>query len=131
MIEHEPHPVAVAVDSGNAAAECLHQVIEGREQDVGQDGPFQMAPQAFDPVQTRTIRRQPVDRQLARVGFRAQRFDIGSGPTEALCRTLTARLKGGGKRWNTPNAEALMALAALKHSRLWEGYWAAPAREAG
>ncbi len=56
-------------------------------------------------------------------------FDIGSGPTESLCRTLTMRLKGGGKRWDTPNAEALMALAALKHSRLWDTYWAVPARQ--
>lgn len=63
--------------------------------------------------------------------YRARGFDIASGPTESLCRTLTARLKGGGKRWNTPNAEGLMALAALKHSRLWEAYWAAEARKAG
>ena len=57
-------------------------------------------------------------------------YDIGSGPTEALCKTLTSRLKGGGKRWDTPNAEALMALAALKHSRLWSDYWAAQTSEA-
>ena len=63
--------------------------------------------------------------------YRAQGFDIGSGPTESLCRTLPARLKGGGKRWNTPNAEALMALAALKHSRLWHDYWATQLRKAG
>ena len=63
--------------------------------------------------------------------YRACGFDIGSGPTESLCRMLTARLKGGGKRRNRPNAEALMALAALKQSRLWEGHWAAPARKAG
>jgi hypothetical protein len=63
--------------------------------------------------------------------YRAAGFDIGSGPTESLCRTLTTRLKGGGKRWNTPNAEALMALAALKRSRLWERYWDAPSRKAG
>lgn len=56
---------------------------------------------------------------------------LRGGPTESLCRTLTTRLKGGGKRWNTPNAEALMALAALKHSRLWERYWDAPSRKAG
>ena len=63
--------------------------------------------------------------------YRACGFDIGSGPTESLCRMLTARLKGGGKRRNRPNAEALMALAALKQSRLWQGYRAAPARKAG
>jgi len=55
--------------------------------------------------------------------FRAQGFDIGSGPTEAFCKTLTARLKGSGMRWDRPNAEALMALAALEHSHLWDGYW--------
>jgi hypothetical protein len=26
-------------------------------------------------------------------------------------------------RWNRPNAEALMALAALEQSRLWDAYW--------
>jgi len=55
--------------------------------------------------------------------FRAQGFDIGSGPTEAFCKTLTARLKGSGMRWDRPNAEALMALAALENSHLWDGYW--------
>ena len=55
--------------------------------------------------------------------FRAQGFDIGSGLTEALCKTLTARLKGSGMRWDRPNAEALMALAAPEQSRLWDAYW--------
>ena len=56
--------------------------------------------------------------------FRRQGFDIGSGPTEAFCKTLTARLKGSGMRWDRPNAEALMALAALEQSHLWDAYWA-------
>lgn len=55
--------------------------------------------------------------------FRAQGFDIGSGPTEAFCKTLTSRLKGSGMRWDKPNAEAIMTLAALEHSRLWPTYW--------
>ena len=55
--------------------------------------------------------------------FRAAGYDLGSGPTEALCKTLTGRLKGRGRRWDRPNAEALMALAALEHSRLWTAYW--------
>lgn len=55
--------------------------------------------------------------------FRARGFDIGSGPTEAFCKTLTARLKGSGMRWNRRNAEAVMALAALEHSHLWQTYW--------
>ena len=55
--------------------------------------------------------------------FREQGFDIGSGPTEAFCKTLTSRLKGSGMRWDKPNAEAIMTLAALEHSHLWPTYW--------
>ena len=55
--------------------------------------------------------------------FRAKGWDIGSGVTEAFCKTLTARLKGSGMRWNVHNAEAMMALAALDHSNLWTLYW--------
>jgi hypothetical protein len=55
--------------------------------------------------------------------FRARGWDIGSGVTEAFCKTLTARLKGSGMRWNVRNAEAMMALAALDHSNLWNSYW--------
>lgn len=61
--------------------------------------------------------------QLDYPSFCAAGFDLGSGPTEALCKTLTARLKGRGRRWDRPNAEALMALAAVEHSRLWTTYW--------
>jgi hypothetical protein len=62
--------------------------------------------------------------------FRAKGFDIGSGPTEAFCKTLTARLKGSGMRWDRYNAEAMMALAALDHSNLWQVYWADQRRAA-
>ena len=55
--------------------------------------------------------------------FKARGFDIGSGPTEAFCKTLTARLKGPGMRWDKLNAEGMMALASLRASRLWTQYW--------
>ena len=55
--------------------------------------------------------------------FREQGFDIGSGPTEAFCKTLTARLKGSGMRWDSPNAEGMMALAALEQTGQWNAYW--------
>jgi hypothetical protein len=54
---------------------------------------------------------------------RAKGWDIGSGPTESLCKTMTARLKGSGMRWDAPNAEAMLALTALHDSREWEAYW--------
>lgn len=48
---------------------------------------------------------------------------IGSGPTESMCKTTTLRLKGSGMRWDADNAEALMALDALEQSGEWKQYW--------
>ena len=50
-------------------------------------------------------------------------WQIGSGPIEAQCKTTTKRVKGSGMRWDGSNAEAVMALACLENSRLWETYW--------
>jgi hypothetical protein len=55
--------------------------------------------------------------------FQRQGWQIGSGPTEAECKTTTHRIKGRGRRWNADNAEGLMALAALHDSRLWHRRW--------
>jgi hypothetical protein len=55
--------------------------------------------------------------------FVARGWDIGSGPTESMCRATTERLKGAGMRWDGDNAEALMALEALDQSGQWEAYW--------
>jgi len=55
--------------------------------------------------------------------FRAKGYDIGSGPTESFCKTLTSRLKGSGMRWDKPHAEGLMALSAIRSSSLWSRYW--------
>jgi hypothetical protein len=48
---------------------------------------------------------------------------IGSGPTESMCKATTARLKGVGMRWDAGNAEAVMALEALDQSGEWKTYW--------
>ena len=55
--------------------------------------------------------------------FAAAGYEIGSGPTEAFCKTLTSRLKGQGMRWDKSNAEAMMALASVRSSHLWRSYW--------
>lgn len=55
--------------------------------------------------------------------FAAKGWQIGSGPTEATCKTLTARLKGSGMRWDGANAEAVMGLEALYQSGQWDAYW--------
>ncbi len=55
--------------------------------------------------------------------FRANGWQIGSGPTEAQCRTTTNRIKGKGRRWDPDNALALMALEALHQSHAWDSHW--------
>jgi hypothetical protein len=50
-------------------------------------------------------------------------WDIGSGPTESMCKALTRRLKGRGMRWDADNAEAVMALEALMQSDGWDKWW--------
>jgi hypothetical protein len=55
--------------------------------------------------------------------YRARGWQIGSGPTEAACKTTTGRVKGRGRRWDSENAEAMMALAALHDSGLWHQHW--------
>lgn len=62
--------------------------------------------------------------------FVAKGWQIGSGPTEATCKTLTARLKGSGMRWDADNAEAVMALEALTQSDQWGEYWQSELKEA-
>lgn len=61
--------------------------------------------------------------------FRARGWQIGSGPTEAECKTTTYRIKGHGRRWDSANAEAMMAMACLHDSRLWDNYWVTPDAE--
>jgi hypothetical protein len=50
-------------------------------------------------------------------------WDIGSGPTESMCKALTRRIKGRGMRWDADNAEAMMALEALMQSDAWSAWW--------
>jgi len=57
-------------------------------------------------------------------------YQIGSGPTEAMCKVLTYRLKGPGMRWDRQGAEPMMALLALEQSNAWESYWQSQYRAA-
>ena len=50
---------------------------------------------------------------------------IGSGPTESMCKATTQRIKGRGMRWDGDNAESIMALEALEQSGGWKDYWEA------
>lgn len=55
--------------------------------------------------------------------FRAAGLDIGSGPTESMCKSLSRRMKGIGMRWTACNAESVVALECLHQSDLWSAYW--------
>jgi hypothetical protein len=57
--------------------------------------------------------------------YRSAGLDIGSGPTEAGCKVVGARLKGSGMRWCESGAEQVGALRALYESgpALWDGFW--------
>lgn len=57
----------------------------------------------------------------------AKGYDIGSGPTEAMCKTLTLRLKRPGMKWDRDHASAMMNLTALYDSGQAKAYWASAA----
>jgi hypothetical protein len=58
--------------------------------------------------------------------YRSKGWDIGSGPTEAGCKRIGARLKGSGMRWFEEGAATVAALRALylSGSPMWDGFWA-------
>lgn len=60
----------------------------------------------------------------------ARGWDIGSGPTEATCKTLTLRIKRPGMKWDRDNAAAMMNLLAMRESGQWDIYWNQQARQA-
>lgn len=55
--------------------------------------------------------------------FRANGWQIGSGPTESQCKLCTKRLKGYGRRWDRPNATAVAALDTLDRNGQWRQFW--------
>lgn len=57
--------------------------------------------------------------------YRANGWDIGSGPTEAACKIIGERLKGSGMRWVETGAASVGGLRALYVSgaKMWDGFW--------
>lgn len=51
-------------------------------------------------------------------------FPIGSGVTEAACKTLvTQRLKRSGMSWGVPGGQGILTLRALLQSERWKSGW--------
>lgn len=130
-------------------AQHVHEArrrIHGEDSDVGRDwaghvlhtvkhdgyeAMWDLLEQTRRPLRGR--RRDAVDALLQYIAPRRQmiqypRFarrgwQIGSGPTEAACKTLPARLKRSGMRWDPANAQAIADLAALDQNQQWQTYW--------
>lgn len=58
--------------------------------------------------------------------YRSHGWDIGSGPTEAACKVVGARLKGSGMRWLESGASQVAPLRALYLSgaAAWDAFFA-------
>jgi hypothetical protein len=58
--------------------------------------------------------------------YRQHGWDIGSGPTEAACKIVGARLKQSGMRWVEQGAAEVAPLRALYQSgaEAWDAFWA-------
>lgn len=54
-------------------------------------------------------------------------WDVGSGPTDALCKALTTRLRGPGMKWDLDHAAAMMDLKAMYASGQAAAYWSSAA----
>ena len=64
MVVDEAHLIAIAGESANAVSEGGDKIVQIIVQYVGQDGAFQVSPQAFNQVQAGAIGRQPVHGDL-------------------------------------------------------------------
>ncbi|MCI0355804.1 MAG: transposase [Acidobacteria bacterium] len=75
--------------------------------------------QAYHYLRTRT-------KHLQYAAFRRQGLPIGSGVTEAACKTVfTQRLKLSGMRWSGPGAQTILNLRVLLLSGLWDQVYSA------
>ena len=80
------------------------------------------------------VQRRPANGENSKSQISPGHFGTRSGLAQHAARTAnqttfkatTLRVKGVGKKWDTDNAEAIMALEALDQSGLWEKYWSLP-----
>jgi len=94
--------------------------------------PAAAAPEAAEELRRRIDYYQENGHRADYPRYRAQGWDVGSGPTEAGCKVLQGRLKGAGMRWAVAGSEQVGALKALYASGegLWDAFWAQPQRPA-
>jgi len=130
--EHVAAAAKTCFGEGTAAAQAWREQVRQAALHAGPDEVLdeitRQRQQVRAPAKREALRRLRayVGERVAMMDYpacRAKGWDIGSGPTEAQCKTMTARLKGSGMRWDPPNAEAMLALSGLVDSREWSAYW--------
>jgi hypothetical protein len=100
----------------HAGYEALREHLQAWKDGLGGESQRQAAEQLLNYVTDR--------REMIRYPqFRAVGRQIGSGPTESMCKATTQRIKGRGMRWDGDNAESIMSLEALEQSGAWNAYW--------
>ena len=132
LSEHVAHAANTCFGQGSEQAEQWRREVLGA---VWEEGPGAMLARVHETrksvrAESKREELRKLEQYVAERGemvdyptYRTRGFGVGSGPTESFCKTLTARLKGSGMRWDLPNAEGMMALAALEQSNLWNNYW--------
>lgn len=130
--EHVATAAKVCFGEGTAAATAWREQVTHAALHAGPvevpDAITRQRQQTRAPAKREALRRLQayVGERVAMMDYpvcREKGWDIGSGPTEAQCKTLTARLKSSGMRWDPANAEALLALRGVADADEWSAYW--------
>jgi hypothetical protein len=62
--------------------------------------------------------------RMAYAKFRSQNLPIGSGITEAACKTIIKqRFCGSGMKWKDKGAATVLSLRCLDKSNYWNQFW--------
>ena len=148
IVQHLPHLKAMLLDFyhlsehvWSTAHACLGEGDEAKAwaqrqlQDIKHIGPRSLLAgievlkkkvRSADKLNSLRLLRQYVVERWEMVDYPralARGWDIGSGPTEAMCKNLTLRLKRTGMKWDADHAAGLMNLIALREGRQWTNYW--------
>jgi hypothetical protein len=138
LAEHVHATARCCLGEGEAARSWAHdRLAEAKRSEVsGMLAAIQaLQKRARSPAKKQSLRRLAAYIQERRdmLGYAqalAEGWDIGSGPTEATCKTLTLRLKRPGMKWDRDNAAGMMNLVALRESGQWDAYWNRETRRA-
>lgn len=138
LAEHVHATARVCLGEGEAARNWAHdRLAEAKRSDVAAilAAILSLEKTVRSPIKKQSLRglRNYVEERREMLDYAHaldEGWDIGSGPTEATCKTLTLRIKRPGMKWDRDNAAAMMNLLALRESGQWDLYWNAQTRRA-